>query len=55
MATPINRYCPDKPDCQSGTPVTRLHRFGSVHSRGQNRLPKPLFSAFLDFSWIPGL
>ncbi|PKI55755.1 hypothetical protein CRG98_023846 [Punica granatum] len=37
--------------CQS----TRLHRFGSVHSRGQNRLPKPLFPAFLDFSRIPGL
>ncbi|PKI40909.1 hypothetical protein CRG98_038707 [Punica granatum] len=37
--------------CQS----TRPHRFGSVHSRGQNRLPKPLFPAFLDFSCIPGL
>ncbi|PKI75695.1 hypothetical protein CRG98_003955 [Punica granatum] len=24
MASPINRYSPDKPDCQS----TRLHRFG---------------------------
>ncbi|PKI65589.1 hypothetical protein CRG98_014089 [Punica granatum] len=34
---------------------TRPHRFVSVHSRGQNRLPKPLFPGFLDFSCIPGL
>ncbi|PKI65587.1 hypothetical protein CRG98_014087 [Punica granatum] len=37
--------------CQS----TRPHRFVSVHSRGHNRLPKPLFRAFLNFSCIPGL
>ncbi|PKI51224.1 hypothetical protein CRG98_028372 [Punica granatum] len=37
--------------CQS----TRLHRFGSVYSRGQNRLPEPLFPTFLDFSRILGL
>ncbi|PKI75910.1 hypothetical protein CRG98_003693 [Punica granatum] len=50
-ATPINRYSPDKSDCQP----TRLDQFEYVHSRGQNRLPEPIFSNFLGFSRIPGL